>query len=92
MSENGEPEPLPTLEWATPTCVEAPDQYGVVGEVPSKRSGHTLTIAGTNAFLFGGCTASKPPGPTNDMFVLKISGTEFEWARVETPDDGPAPR
>jgi len=87
-------DPIPTLEWTTPKVVAGPSQYGVIGEIPSKRSGHTLTISGTNGFMFGGCDDSEPIGPTNDMFLLKMSGTEMEWARVETPDDGqgPAPR
>ena len=45
-----------------------------------------------NVFMFGGCDDAQPYGPTNDMFLLQMSGTEFEWARVEAPDDGPAPR
>ena len=47
-------DPIPTLEWTTPKVVAGPSQYGVIGEIPSKRSGHTLTISGTNGFMFGG--------------------------------------
>ena len=76
-------DPLPTLEWTKPKCEAAATQYGVIGEIPSNRSGHSLTVCGTNAFMFGGCDDAKPYGPTNDMFLLKMSGSEFEWARVE---------
>uniref|UniRef100_K3WLS5 IPT/TIG domain-containing protein n=1 Tax=Globisporangium ultimum (strain ATCC 200006 / CBS 805.95 / DAOM BR144) TaxID=431595 RepID=K3WLS5_GLOUD len=54
------------------------------GELPSQRSGHTLSIMGSNGYLFGGCDYSEPPGPTNDLFVLKINtNSPWEWEKLK---------
>ena len=58
------------------------------GKIPSKRSGHTLSILGLNAFLFGGVDNTSPPGPTNDIYQLKIGSGELEWSK---PDVARAP-
>ena len=72
------------LSWVQPTCS---------GEVPNRRSGHTLTVVGTNAFMFGGCDHSSPPGPTNDLYILKMgTGKDFEWSKPETMGASPKPR
>ncbi|OQR84958.1 dynein heavy chain [Achlya hypogyna] len=64
----------PQLEWAKVLCT---------GDAPSRRSGHSLTIVGSNGFLFGGCDYSDPPGPTNDLFQLRINANgSCEWSRI----------
>lgn len=54
----------------------------VVGKSPTKRSGHTFTVLGTNAFLFGGCDAQSTAGPTGELWQLKMLGN-FEWIRLD---------
>jgi hypothetical protein len=77
-------------------------KIGCEGELPVGRSGHSLTIDGKKAFLFGG--VDKKPvgtaaGPTNDLFVLDMgSGSsedmKWKWSRPETTceDAPPLPR
>ena len=46
------------------------------GKIPSKRSGHTLSLVESSIYLFGGCTAhasNGKPGTTNELFCLDIS-------------------
>ncbi|KAH9078630.1 dynein heavy chain [Aphanomyces euteiches] len=72
----------PEMAWGNPKCT---------GDVPNKRSGHSLTLrASENAlYLFGGCDHKVPPGPNNDLYKLEMNG--FVWSRVAT-DDAPPPR
>ncbi|RHY04259.1 hypothetical protein DYB28_008512 [Aphanomyces astaci] len=76
------------MSWASPKCS---------GEVPNKRSGHTLTLRGSeNAlYLFGGCDHKIPPGPSNDLLKLEMNGG-FNWARIvpvsSAPEDTPPAR
>ncbi|RHX98957.1 hypothetical protein DYB25_012806, partial [Aphanomyces astaci] len=73
----------PQLQWRKIECS---------GEAPSRRSGHTLTIVGSNGFLFGGCDYAEPPGPTNDLFQLRIhTNGSCDWSRVAFRK-GPLPR
>ncbi|GBG24145.1 Dynein heavy chain 9, axonemal [Hondaea fermentalgiana] len=59
----------------------------VVGDKrPTKRSGHTFTVLGSNAFLFGGCDAQSPAGPTGELWQLKMLGN-FEWIRLDEQVD-----
>lgn len=64
------------------------------GELPSRRSGHTLSVVGSSGYLFGGCDYSEPPGPTNDLFVLKINtSAPWEWEKLKfAPTMTPLPR
>ncbi|KAL4141307.1 hypothetical protein PRNP1_014428 [Phytophthora ramorum] len=65
------------------------------GETPTRRSGHSLSIVGSSGYLFGGCDYSEPPGPTNDLFALKINANApSEWERLRSPLGGawPPPR
>ena len=43
------------------------------GEVPPGRSGHTMTVLGDKAYMFGGCDEDLPPGPTNALYRLHLS-------------------
>ncbi|CAK4732517.1 unnamed protein product [Aphanomyces euteiches] len=73
----------PPLQWTKIECA---------GEAPSRRSGHTLTIVGSNGFLFGGCDYAEPPGPTNDLFQLRIhTNGGCDWSRIPFRK-GPLPR
>lgn len=56
------------------------------GQLPTRRSGHTLCIVGSNGYLFGGCDYAETPGPTNDLFVIKInSNSPSEWEKLRFP-------
>lgn len=79
--------PPPALKW---TKLEAGARRN--SEVPSRRSGHSPSIIGSNGFLFGGCDYRDPPGPTNDTFVLKINtNTPCEWEKLSFPADSTLP-
>lgn len=71
------------MTWQQPRCI---------GDVPSRRSGHSFSIVGDFGYLFGGNDFRKPPGPNNELYKLDMSGNEFYWSRVETPDRCPGPR
>ncbi len=53
------------------------------GDIPSKRSGHSFSVVGTNAFLFGGCTNQKPAGPNSDLYQLKMGTGNFIWVKLD---------
>ena len=43
--------------------------------------------------MFGGCDHSLPPGPTSDMYILKMgTGKDFEWVKPDTTGTTPQPR
>ena len=66
------------LEWFQPR---------VTGDVPQRRSGHSLTASGSNVWMFGGLDHSLPPGPTSDLCVLQLGNEgsqEMEWMRPNT--------
>jgi len=71
------------MTWATPKCM---------GEVPSRRSGHSFCIVGDYAYLFGGNDSRKPPGPNNDLFKLDMTSAEFYWTKIENTGRCPEPR
>jgi dynein heavy chain, axonemal len=72
-----------SLGWAQP---------GQSGEIPNRRSGHSFNIIGTNAFLFGGIDHKSPPGPSNEMFCLKLQNDAFAWKKVTVTGDKPLAR
>ena len=44
--------------------------------VPSKRSGHSLTLmSGSNGLLFGGIDLKNPPGPNADLYAFELGAT-----------------
>ena len=49
---------------------------------PNRRSGHTFTVIGTNGFLFGGIDHASPPGPSNDIYRLKLKNDAFAWSKI----------
>ncbi|KAL3663603.1 hypothetical protein V7S43_011489 [Phytophthora oleae] len=80
----------PPLRWSKLEAVARRN-----GETPTRRSGHSLSIVGSSGYLFGGCDYAEPPGPTSDLFALKINANApSEWERLRSPLDGawPPPR
>eukprot|EP01041_Mallomonas_annulata_P001785 gene1785-3464_t len=71
------------MQWSQPRCL---------GEIPSRRSGHSLCVVGDYAYLFGGNDFRKPPGPNNELFKLDMSGQEFYWTKLESGGRWPEPR
>ncbi len=64
------------MEWAQPKCD---------GDVPSPRSGHSLTVVrGGFAFMFGGVTKDAK-GPVNEMYKLDMSDKTglCRWSKVD---------
>ena len=71
---------------------------------PAPRSSHTMTVVGTNAFLFGGMIDYNPDDTdeetkgvecaksSNELFRLDISGKSvMEWHKMPLDEDQPAP-
>ncbi|XP_050801811.1 uncharacterized protein LOC127047504 isoform X5 [Gopherus flavomarginatus] len=65
----------------------------VIGDSPSPRHGHALTMAGNIAFVFGGCsiynTFDDQRTYFNDFYMLTITPTDLTWERI--PHDGHIP-
>lgn len=69
---------------------------------PKPRSCHTMTVVGTNAFLFGGMTdygleeteeTSDCAKPSNELFKLDIANkVNLEWKKIHITIDQPLPR
>ena len=62
------------------------------GSFPSRRSGHSFTIIGSNGYLFGGIDHKSPPGPTNEMYILELKNDAFRWKKINAEGDAPLPR
>jgi len=63
-----------------------------VGTVPTKRSGHTLTMLGNIGYMFGGIDLKTPPGPNNDLYSFEIGPNEITWSKIETTGTCPPAR
>lgn len=63
-----------------------------MGDLPSKRSGHSLTIINDVCYLFGGTDFRRPIGPNNEIFKLDISSNEVYWTKIEVSGKCPEPR
>ena len=63
----------PTLTWSKLTTI---------GDQPTKRSGHSFSVMGLSAYMFGGCDKQEPAGPNNELFQLKMSGV-LEWKKID---------
>ena len=74
------------MSWSSPKCM---------GNGPSKRSGHTMSLVGDQLYVFGGNDFRRPPGPNGDLYKLDMSNSnEYFWSKVE-PSAGqrwPEPR
>lgn len=49
-------------------------------QIPSARSGHSLTMIGSTGFLFGGVASEIPLG---DLHVLHLGKTEATWSKTD---------
>ena len=76
-----------SLTWAQPRTK---------GDVPAARSGHTLTVVGSNAYLFGGCVEGDIVGPTDEIYILKLqpadSKSAMTWVKPKTGGATPSKR
>lgn len=85
-----------TLKWTTHKCG---------GDVPSPRSGHSLTVLGGAAYLFGGLGEGGSSvdadglevfGPTNEVFYCRLeaagSRSAMRWERCSCGGEAPLPR
>eukprot|EP00941_MAST-03F_sp_MAST-3F-sp1_P002469 g2469.t1 len=72
-------------------CWKRPNVYG---DFPEARSGASITIMGNTAYVFGGLTKGFPPGPSDQLYTLKIGQSSFEWKipklKNDDPSEGPA--
>ena len=84
-----EVDPPSKLSWTKSICVAKNKK---AANMPSARSGHTFTVVGTNGFLFGGLGESSPPGPTSELFILRLGSAEHEWCALDLPGDKPKAR
>ena len=64
----------PEMSWLTPKCL---------GEIPSKRSGHSMCVVGDFSYLFGGNDFRRPPGPNNELYKVDMSSSEFYWTKID---------
>ena len=72
------------MTWASAKCL---------GDVPSKRSGHSFSIVGDGGYLFGGSDSRKPPGPNNELYRCDLnSANELYWTKRESIGKCPEPR
>jgi hypothetical protein len=70
--------------WAPAKCITGAPTSPSSVPAPRGRSGHTLTCIGPNAYMFGGLEEGRePPGPTDEMLLLKLTSAEFQWHRVK---------
>jgi len=63
-----------------------------MGEIPSKRSGHSFCAANDQIYLFGGNDLRRPPGPNGELYKLDISSSDFYWKKIESSGRQPEPR
>ena len=84
-----------SLKWTTLKCS---------GDVPTPRSGHTLTVINSCAFVYGGSGENSTFdengieifGPSGEMFFCRLeaagSRNPMRWERVTTGGEAPKPR
>lgn len=62
--------------------------------LPPCTSGHTFTVLGTNAYVFGGLVET-PEGdvvPSNDIYQLQLGSHTLEWTKLQIKGPAPLPR
>lgn len=67
-------------------------QHKSLGDVPTKRSGHSMCIVGDYAYIFGGNDFRRPPGPNADLYKLDMSSNDFFWTKIEVSGRWPEAR
>ena len=70
--------PLGEVSWVQPATK---------GDKPTPRSGHTITVTGDKAVIFGGCGITKDNEPivSNQTYYLNMSSDPMKWEEVRTP-------
>lgn len=78
------------VAWKSIKCIA---RNGDKRNRPTGRCGHTLTVVGSNIFLFGGLDDSCSPGPKNDLFCLRprSSDEDWSWEKLNSSNIGPPP-
>jgi dynein heavy chain len=67
----------------------------VKGDGPTARSGHSITVAGNKAIVFGGTGVSddgKTMSVFNETWVLGLGGDVYSWQLADTMGDVPVAR
>ena len=69
---------LGSVEWWQPATK---------GDKPPPRSGHTITVVGDKAVIFGGCGISKnnEMSVSNQTFYLSMGTDPMKWEEVRAP-------
>jgi hypothetical protein len=95
-----------TLQQDTDIALKWNKIESMSGDVPGPRSGHTLSVVGDEALLFGGLDPAlkeftkpngkteKRPGPNSDLYRVKLpvagSTAPLRWVKVATSQSPPA--
>lgn len=76
---------LGAIEWTQPATK---------GDKPSPRSGHTITVVGEKAVIFGGCGVTKDNEPcvVNETYYLTMTADPMKWELADLMGDIPSPR
>ena len=74
----------PEMIWQEPKCI---------GDIPSKRSGHSISVIDNTLYLFGGNDFRRPAGPNNELYKLDMSSPSegFFWSKVPVAPGGKGP-
>jgi hypothetical protein len=71
--------PAKPLEWRRPHMIGL---HHEPSQMPTPRSGYSLTIVGVNGYLFGGLDAcAVPPQASDGFFVVRLSEDVCEWKK-----------
>lgn len=76
---------LGEIQWSQPATK---------GDKPSPRSGHTITVVGDKAVIFGGCgvDSNNEPLISNQTFFLTLSTDPMKWSEADLMGDIPHER
>lgn len=78
--------PAKPLEWRRPHMIGL---HHEPTQMPTPRSGYTLTIVGVNGYLFGGLDAcAVPPQASDGFYVVRLSEDQCEWKRFNQDSQG----
>lgn len=78
------------LKWKKPLMV---GQNHDEAQMPSPRSGYSLTLVGVNGYLFGGLDANVvPPQSSDEFYCVRISEDIAEWKKFNATENWPLAR
>ena len=81
--------PARPLRWSKPQVVGLQHDHD---QMPTPRSGYSLTMVGVNGYLFGGLdSAVVPPRSSDGLFVVRLGEEVCEWKRLDQPSSRPQP-